>query len=114
MAVPRRSNAHPFVGPVLIAHHALERLAGGISGKLRFDHDVTYLLKARAHARVDPGLELAGLDVAPWLEHHRSERRLAPLLVRYAEDRDFLHGGVADDYLLDVAGIDVDTAGDDQ
>src|SRR4029450_10342374 len=47
------------------------------------------------------------------LELDHGLHRLAPLLVRHADHRAVLHRGMAPQHLLDLAGEDVEAAGDD-
>ena len=49
----------------------------------------------------------------PGLEHHERVRRLAPLLVRHADDRDFLDRVVTQQHRLDLDRRNVLAAADD-
>ena len=46
-------------------------------------------------------------------QHHEGHRRLAPFLRRHADHGGFEHVGVLGQHRFDVAGIDVEAAGDD-
>ena len=64
--------------------------------------------RSRANARSS-----SAVTVAPSLQHDERVRRLAPLLVRQADDRRFLHRGMAQQHALDLDRRDVLAAADD-
>ena len=92
----------------------LSVLPAVLRGKSSESMHVVDLLVSRGDARVDPGLELFRADHAGLLQHDGGHRRLAPLLVRHAEHRDFAHRWMLHGDLLDVLRVDVHAAGDDE
>ncbi len=94
------------------AQLALEHLADLAAGQLRMDDQVGHAL-GLAHAAVEPLLQVSRLGVATGLGHHIGNGALAPGVRGHADHRAFAHLGVLQQHGLDVAGVDVEAAGDD-
>src|SRR6185436_9419952 len=66
----------------------------------------------RGELAAAPGDQLRGIDL--FLRDQKRFRHLAPLHMRTAGDRGFLHAGERSEQLFDLARIDIKTAADDQ
>src|SRR5215469_6668905 len=75
------------------AQYVLLNLAGGGLGKLRHEREAMRNFEV-SHPFAREFAELVFGGGAARFQHHESARSFPPLLVRYADDRDFLYGGM--------------------